>query len=304
MPIASRSVDVVQARSERPAERRSALRESGPTGCPTRAVCRASATAPGLQPLARGRGRIDAHLQRRNVGLRLRRRGRRRPAPAPSRPAPGWPAGAAAGRSSPKILTAMLARVPDSMWSMRCEIGWPIVTFVPGQQRHLLSQSPRAPLRAAGPVISSRTSISADSTPCTCSSSSALPVRRAVDVTSGTLSSSRSRALPSAFESARLVPGIVTALTVRAPSLNSGRNDRPAAAMPTSAATSSSDGRAEHGPPVRERLAEPALVRCLEPPRQRGSVPDAIRREFGSSHEHSTGVTVSATTSEADSATT
>ena len=35
-------------------------------------------------------------------------------------------------RSSPKIFTAMFARVPDSMWSMRCEIGWPIVTFVPG----------------------------------------------------------------------------------------------------------------------------------------------------------------------------
>ena len=26
----------------------------------------------------------------------------------------------------------MFARVPDSMWSMRCEIGCPIVTFVPG----------------------------------------------------------------------------------------------------------------------------------------------------------------------------
>ena len=26
----------------------------------------------------------------------------------------------------------MFARVPDSMWSMRCEIGWPMVTLVPG----------------------------------------------------------------------------------------------------------------------------------------------------------------------------
>ena len=32
---------------------------------------------------------------------------------------------------------------------------------------------------------------------------------------------------------------MVTALTVSAPSLNSGRNDRPAATMPTSAATKS-----------------------------------------------------------------
>jgi hypothetical protein len=35
-----------------------------------------------------------------------------------------------------------------------------------------------------------------------------------------------------------------------------------------------------------------------------GSPPDAIRRDFGSSHEHSTGVTVRATISEALNATT
>jgi hypothetical protein len=43
-----------------------------------------------------------------------------------------WPAllqriglGAQVSRSSPKILIAICARTPDSMWSMRCEIGWP-----------------------------------------------------------------------------------------------------------------------------------------------------------------------------------
>ena len=35
-------------------------------------------------------------------------------------------------RLSPKIFTATLARVPESMWSMRCEIGWPMMTFMPG----------------------------------------------------------------------------------------------------------------------------------------------------------------------------
>ena len=100
----------------------------------------------------------------------------------------------------------MFARVPESMWSMRCEIGWPIVTLVPGSSETFCRSSSSTVSRGRS-FISSRTSISADSTPCTCSSSSALPVRRAVEVTSGTLSISRSRALPSAFESARLVPG-------------------------------------------------------------------------------------------------
>ena len=43
-------------------------------------------------------------------------------------------------RSSPTILTAMFARVPDSMWSMRCEIGCPMATFVPGSPAKLAPQ--------------------------------------------------------------------------------------------------------------------------------------------------------------------
>ena len=46
-------------------------------------------------------------------------------------------------RSSPKIFTAMFARVPESMWSMRWEIGWPMVTFVPGTAESLRRRSAR-----------------------------------------------------------------------------------------------------------------------------------------------------------------
>ena len=42
-------------------------------------------------------------------------------------------------RSSPKILTATLVREPDSMWSMRCEMGWPMVMLVPRHQRQALA---------------------------------------------------------------------------------------------------------------------------------------------------------------------
>ena len=77
-------------------------------------------------------------------------------------------------RSSPNTLTAMLARVPDSMWSIRCEIGCPIVTLVPGSvensRRNAASSSSRG-----RPVSRRPTSISAASTPCTCSSYSARP---------------------------------------------------------------------------------------------------------------------------------
>ena len=35
-------------------------------------------------------------------------------------------------RSGPKTLTAIWARTPDMMWSSRCEIGWPMLTFTLG----------------------------------------------------------------------------------------------------------------------------------------------------------------------------
>ena len=33
-----------------------------------------------------------------------------------------------ASRSSPNTLSAISARTPESMWSSRCEIGWPTLT--------------------------------------------------------------------------------------------------------------------------------------------------------------------------------
>ena len=79
----------------------------------------------------------------------------------------------------------MLARVPESMWSIRCEIGWPIVTFVPGSVAELRAAAPARSSARGRPVSRRPTSISAASTPCTCSSYSARPVRRAVATTSG-----------------------------------------------------------------------------------------------------------------------
>ena len=74
--------------------------------------------------------------------------------------------------------------------------------------------------------------------------------------------------------------------------------------MPTSAATSSAAAVART---VRQYLnAWPSQRSYAAFNRRvkRGSVPDAISRDVGRSHEHSTGVIVSATTSDAVSATT
>ena len=150
---------------------------------------------------------------------------------------------------------------------MRCEIGWPTVTFVPGSS-DTFSRISRSTSSLDRSFISSRTSISADSTPCTCSSSSARPVRRAVEATSGTPSSRRSSALPSAFESARLVPGIVTALTVSAPSLNSGRNERPAAEQGDQRGDQRDRRTRDHQSPRAHGAMQPRLVDLLELPGQ------------------------------------
>ena len=149
-----------------------------------------------------------------------------------------WTCSASARRTSsspPKIFTATLARVPESMWSMRCEIGWPILTFVPGisEARSRISATTSSLERFRR---SRRTSISDDSTPCKCSSDSALPVRRPVETTPGTLSRIRSSAAPRRSESCKLVPGTVAALIVRLPSLSSGKNLRPTSFRPASAA--------------------------------------------------------------------
>ena len=141
--------------------------------------------------------------------------------------------------SPPKIFTATLARVPDSMWSMRCEIGCPTWTLVPGIKaaRSRTSATIAALERS---LKSSPTSISDDSTPCKCSSDSARPVRRPVETTPGVPSKILSSAVPRRSESPKLVPGTVTAVIVRLPSFNSGKNVRPACCRPSTAAATSS----------------------------------------------------------------
>ena len=81
-----------------------------------------------LQPIERRALVIDAHLELRECGSASR------PAGRPARECPTgagacplrWCAGAS--RSSPNIFSAISARTPESIWSSRCEIGWPTLT--------------------------------------------------------------------------------------------------------------------------------------------------------------------------------
>ena len=87
-------------------------------------------------------------------------------------------------RSSPKIFSAISARMPESMWSIRCAIGWPTLTEAGSTaSRERISASISSRERDDG---LRSTSISLKWTPSACSSSSARPVRRPTDATSGT----------------------------------------------------------------------------------------------------------------------
>ena len=87
-------------------------------------------------------------------------------------------------RSSPKILRAICARTPESMWSRRCEIGCPTLTAAGSMaRRERMSVTTSSRLRLDR---FRSTSISAECTPSACSSSSARPVRRPTVFTSGT----------------------------------------------------------------------------------------------------------------------
>ena len=103
-----------------------------PTVAPAKLVSIASATSSGAQAVAGDRRPVEHEAHERDVHLLLEREidDARHAGSSASRTRS--PSRRSVGRSSPKTLTAMFARVPDSMWSMRCEIGWPIVTFVPG----------------------------------------------------------------------------------------------------------------------------------------------------------------------------
>ena len=129
-------------------------------------------------------------------------------------------------RSGPKILMAMPALVPDSMASIRCEMGCPISTFTPGSVRSLarMSAITSSLLRS---FSAKGTSISLVFTPKACSSSSARPVLRATSFTSGTCNSSFSACSPMRSLSSNDTPGSVLTLMVNEPSLKGGKNERP-----------------------------------------------------------------------------
>ena len=121
---------------------------------------------------------------------------------------------------------AILARVPESIWSMRCPSGCPTVKAIPGIPDSLLRTSAKNSSRGR-PLRVKLTSTSALLTVCECSSSSPRPVRRHVLPTSGIDNISFSTRLPSLLDSPREVPGCVTTESVKAPSLNSGKKLRP-----------------------------------------------------------------------------
>ena len=120
----------------------------------------------------------------------------------------------------------MLARVPESMWSMRCEMGWPMVMFMPGTSE----KSRRRASRNSALLRSRRDQ-------CYVQLGRLHPLGVLVEFGAagaagdGDHLGMRQQVL--LHDAAQLigfgseVPGRVTALIVSAPSLNSGRNARP-----------------------------------------------------------------------------
>ena len=200
-------------------------------------------------------------------------------------------------RSCPNSFTATCARIPDMMWSRRCEIGCPTMTATPAMCARRSRTSAITASRSRPPVLR-LTSISEELTPSACSSSSARPVRRDVCATSGISRSIRSAIFPSRLDSVSVVPGSESRLTVRVPSANGGRNSPPIwVNAPIDTATPSAvPPRTTHGrrnanrtstasPRLSHRNTNGSRVRSTLRPRDRTK--DAM-----------TGVTVSATTSD------
>ncbi len=129
-------------------------------------------------------------------------------------------------KSVPNTLIAMLARVPEIMWSIRCPSGCPTVAAMPGTpaiflRTSIINSSLLLSLRV------NRASTSALFTVCACSSNSPHPVRREVLTISGMESNSVSTKFPNRLLSSNEVPGLQTTDKVSEPSLNSGRKVRP-----------------------------------------------------------------------------
>ncbi len=130
-------------------------------------------------------------------------------------------------RSSPKSFMAICASVPESMASIRCEIGWPISMLTPGRCDSLWRRSLTISLRERPWSRVYGASISLTFTPRECSSSSARPVLRATVRISGMDSIIFSASRPSWSLFSSDMPGRVLTLIVSEPSLNGGRKLRP-----------------------------------------------------------------------------
>ena len=129
-------------------------------------------------------------------------------------------------RSSPNSFIAILARVPDSMASMRWVIGAPTSTIIPGTSCSLCLTSSSTSSFERSPSTNGA-SISDTFTPRACSSSSARPVFLPTVFISGIVSSSFSTRCPMRSDSSSDTPGSVLTFIVNEPSLNGGRKLRP-----------------------------------------------------------------------------
>ena len=126
----------------------------------------------------------------------------------------------------PNTLIAMLACVPESMASIRCVIGAPTSTAMPGTAASF-SRTSASTSSLSRPASSKGASISDVFTPSACSSSSARPVLRPTVFISGTESNRRSTLWPILSDSSKDMPGSVVTLMVNEPSLNGGKNPLP-----------------------------------------------------------------------------
>ncbi len=125
---------------------------------------------------------------------------------------------------------AMFARVPDSMWSIRWEIGWPIITLVPG----IAEKAPqRREQFGAGPpgLPQAHVDLGAlDALDVLVVLRAALPPRGRHHL--GLRQQDLLDPAPISSDLASEVPGIVFVLSVSVPSWNSGRKADPAKASP------------------------------------------------------------------------
>ena len=129
-------------------------------------------------------------------------------------------------RSLPNSLIAMLAFVPESMASIRWEIGWPISILAPFSSPNCFRTSARNSSLSRS-CNSKGASISEVFTPSACSSSSARPVLRATVWISGIPRRIFSANPPIRSDSSSEIPGMVLILMVSEPSLKGGKKLRP-----------------------------------------------------------------------------